>query len=315
MKTLIGIVTFGNLPFTQLTINEIRRTTRAPFDFLVVVGQPGDHATAHWLEEQDIPHLLHHENRGFPASLNDIWAYAWEDRLKAGLQTGYDNVILCGNDVVPYPGAIDALIAEAARGKWEWICASQFDVKALCAAYPEQRAAFLGDHFRFEDFTLRPWDAHAAHVAAAPPGIEPHQFKDVQNLCLYRRSVFERMGYFDANFWPNGYFSDNDAARRAVNLGLRGCGLPHAVYFHFWSRTIHQGLARRNEIYFQRNEEFYLHKWGGPFGAEKFQVPFDGGLYGRRALTDKIFLPASLKIGSRADDGAIANYWREKAIT
>ena len=42
--------------------------------------------------------------------------------------------------------------------------------------------------------------------------------------------MWEKLGYFDANFWPNGYFSDNDYARRANLIGVRACGLAHAAY-------------------------------------------------------------------------------------
>ena len=308
MKTLIGIVTFGNLPFTQLTIAEIRRHTTVPFDLFVIVGKPGDMETWNWLTNEGIKCEAHPVNRGFPASLNDIFDYAWSD-------PAVENVILCGNDVLPYPGAIDAMVAEAARGEWEWICASQFDVKALCATYPAAWKYFSGSNYQFTDYTTRPWDMHTPVAVACAPGIEPHQLKDVQNLCLYRRSVFEKLGYFDANFWPNGYFSDNDYARRAVNAGIKGCGLPHAQYFHFWSRTIHQGETRPNDTYFERNQEFYLLKWGGPFAAEKWVEPF-GGHYPHHLGVDRegyeIALPASLKIYGRANENAIIEHWRNK---
>ena len=317
MNTLIGLVTFGNLPFTQLTLNELRRTTRAPVDYLVIVGQPGDHATAAWLRQEGLPYLVHHTNKGFPGSLNDLWDSAWGQRTCPAGYIGalppiYDSVILCGNDVIPYPGAVDAMIAEAERGVWEWICASQFDAKSLVARYPEARPFFVGDELKFTDFTARPWDLHAAQVP--PPRIEPGALKDVQNLCLFRRSVFEKLGYFDANFWPNGYFSDNDYARRANLVGVRACGLAHAAYFHFWSRTIHQGEARPNGSYFARNSAYYDAKWGGQPGGEQWAVPFSGQPHelrgSRNGPTGQLLLPPTVAQPTRADEALLVRYWQ-----
>ena len=306
MKTLIGIVTFGNLPFTQLTLNELRRTTQSPVDYRVIVGQPGDSATAAWLRREGFPLRCHFTNRGFPASLNDLW-----DEANGG---GYDNLILCGNDVIPYPGAVDAMIAEAARGVWEWICASQFDAKSLVARYPAARQFFTGEELRFTDFTARPWELHQSQIP--PPRTEPGALKDVQNLCLFRRSVWEKLGYFDANFWPNGYFSDNDYARRAHLIGVRACGLAHAAYFHFWSRTIHQGEARPNGSYFARNSAYYDAKWGGQPEGEQWAVPFAGQSYelpgSRNGPTGQLLLPPTVRQPTRADEALLVRYWQSQ---
>ena len=301
MKTLIGIVTFGNLPFTQLCINEIRATTKSPVDFFVIVGKPGDEETAQWLRQQAVDHRdlqfhPHHKNYGFPASLNDIIDYL-RDPLEPG--ETYDHLILVGNDVVVYPGAVDALIETARDTDYEWICGSQFDVQSLCARYPEARPFFHGPNYEFKFVapevtrgTLtgnppphvggyipsgRPWELHQEFHT----GLEPAAMKDVQNLCLYKRSVFEKIGYFDVNFWPNGYFSDNDYARRGNLAGVQACGVQQAAYFHFWSRTIHQGDARPNGKYFAANAEYYQRKWGGPVGAEVRDQKSEVGIFTR----------------------------------
>jgi GT2 family glycosyltransferase len=291
MNTLIGFVTYGGLEFTKLLVRGVRETVTRPHRLLAVVGKPGDSETAGWLRDSGIAFIRHHENRGFPASLNDLL----DEAFVCGR---FDALVICGNDVVPYPGAIDAMIATAEETDFEWVAASQFDVQTLLAMYPQAESYFHGNEHRFTDFAARPWELHAAAVAACPPGTDsnpagPALIKDVQNLCLYRRSVFEKIGYFDANFWPNGYFSDNDYARRGVNAGLRCCALRHAQYFHFWSRTIHQGEARPNGLWFGRNEAFYREKWGGPFGAETGAEPAGG-----------------LKIAGRADEDAAVAHWR-----
>jgi hypothetical protein len=140
----------------------------------------------------------------------------------------------------------------------------------------------------------------------------------VRNLCLFKRSVFEKLGYADVNFWPGGYFEDNDYCARALRAGVKTCALRHSVYFHFWSRTIHQG-GRAGSFHartFDACRQFYETKWGGNFKAEKWDVPFDGKTYsigreGSERDWQVAQLPASLRIDSRRDEAAIIDYWRE----
>lgn len=317
MKTLIGIVTFGNLPFTQLTIDSIRERTTRPVDLFIVVGKPGDEETIRFLEARGIPFVFHGENQGFPASLNDIYDYAW------GRPEPYDNLVIAGNDVVPYPGAIDALIEVAEGSDWEWVCSSQFDVKSLCEHYPNARQYFEGDTYVFNRWgksltqvdywpAVRPWDWHADKVPPArPEGIQPDCIKDVRNLCLFKRSVFDKIGYADANFWPGGYFEDNDYCTRARKAGIRACGVAHSAYFHFWSRTIHQGSGSTTSRHFQNNARYYGMKWGGSFDHEAYDRPFEG--HGWNLGPEDIVLPGSLKISNRKDERRIIEYWRNKA--
>jgi len=311
MKTLIGLVTYGNLPFTKLAIRGIRETTTMPYELYVVVGKPGDNETAWWLEDEGIEHCVARENVGFPASINEIYDYAWLETPFAG--GDFDYLILAGNDVIPYPGAIDGLIHVAAQTEWEWLCGSQFDAKSLVERYPETRRYFEGENLLFSDFEARPWEAHEATRQRELEGksvfeVEPDCIKDVRNLTLFKRSVFEKLGYADANFWPGGYFEDNDYCTRAHLAGVRGCGLPAAAYFHFWSRTIHQGgKGAEHHDQFRANERFYREKWGGPFEQEKWTVPFNGVAH---ELTRGIVLPASLRIPHASFDSKIAEYWR-----
>lgn len=309
-NTLIGIVTFGNLEFTRLAVRGIRETTQRA-DILIVIGKPGDFATMHYCEAERIPFILHTVNHGFPASINDIYDYAWNlassnlpDR--AGQPPGhepYEFLAIMGNDVIPYPGAIDALIDAAETTDYEWFCSSQFDARSLVERYPEARQYFHGDTLIFIEFESRPWELHKDF---RNPFIEPDTLKDVHNLALYKKSVFDKIGYIDVNFFP-AYFSDNDYAVRAVLAGVKACGLPHSAYFHFWSRTIHQGSGGSTDKHFSENQNYYVEKWGGLINKEKFKVPFNG------QSPDSflpIVLPASLNIQSRTDEGALLNKWR-----
>ena len=296
-KTLIGIVSYGGLPFLRILLDQIRATATLPVDVLVIVAKHGDEEMKEDLRQRGITFIEHQKNFGFPASVNDLY--------DAAFKSDYDLLIVCGNDTVPMPGCIDAMIRCAESTDWETVSATEFDSRSLVATYPEAEKYFKGQNYRFTDFTSKPWELHK-HEAT---GIQPDCFKDVRNMTLYKRSVFEKTGYADANFWPNGYFEDNDIVHRCVRSGIKSAGLLDASFFHFWSRTIHQGESRPNNVYFERNRAHYILKWGGEPYQEKYELPFRGDTY---QLAPNIFLKGNMKIDSRENEKAIVNYWSRK---
>lgn len=299
MKTLISFVTFGNLDFTKLTYQSIKETVKNPYDLFLVVGKPGDEETVVFAEENNIPYVKHEVNYGFPYSVNDIYDYAWVDN-------DYDNLVLMGNDIIAYPGSIDSLINFAGETDYELVCANRYDVRTLCEQYPEAKNYFVGSDYIFTQFDTRPWDLFKGYSDEYI--ISDTSITNVQEMCLYKKSVFEKVGYTDANFYP-AYYIDNDVARRCVNLNIKACTLMNSIYFHFWSRTIKQESGGSTHKFFEWNREFYRIKWGGDFTQEKWLTPFNSMDY---ALNGEIILKGSLKIDNRSNDQRIANYWRTK---
>ncbi len=278
-KTLCGMVTFGLLPFTKQTIKSIKETTKYPIDFFVVVGKPGDDETIEWLREEGIAYKAHDQNYGFPYSVNDLYDYAWKNN-------DYDNLIIVGNDIVAYPYCIDSLIGLADSSDYEVISALQLDVRSLTSTYPETQQYF-GDNFRITDFSHECWNVFTDYSPELK--IAEMQLFDIQNCCLYKRSVFNKIGYTDVNFYP-AYYIDNDYARRIVKSGIHCCSLVNARFFHFWSRTIKQGNGGSTHKQFDNNRKYYIWKWGDDFGKETRDAP--------------------ILIDSRIGELQIINYWK-----
>lgn len=297
MKTLIGIVSYGNLDFLKLALRGIRETVTKQADVAVVVAKPGDQPMIDYLQGLDGIHvIINAYNKGFCGSLNDIYDHAF-------VNGDYDAVIIMGNDVIPYPKAIDRMIECAETTAHESVSASQYDVKSLCADYPAARQFFQGSNYNLTDFSVRPWEMHRApeenHIRTAAKA-------DVQNLTLFKRSVFEKLGYFDVNYYSGGYFSDNDYCRCSDIAGVDGCTLTGVAFFHFWSRTIHQGNKPNHDRFFRQNEAYYETKWGGLVGRERYAIPFDGGAV---PLPEGLIATPTLKISSRANEAAAIAFW------
>lgn len=306
-KTLVGICAYGGLRFLEMGLAALRE--QKGFDVLAIVAKPGDNDMVQALRRNPAGdafyHTQHDTNCGFPAAVNDLYDAAfnaWSSPTFEGKGGGhYDNLIIMGNDVVPMPGAIEAMINCADTTDYEMVCGSEFNAKFLTDQYPEARKYFRGENLIFTDWGARPWLLHQDKQT----GIQPDTRKDIRNLTLFKRSSFEKVGYDDVNFWPNGYFADNDYGRRCDLLGISACGLREGAFFHFTSRTIHQNAQRDHGGYFDRNRVLYEHKWGGSPGQEKYAVPFNGGPY----QLGGIEIPCEMKISSRDHETACIKYW------
>jgi GT2 family glycosyltransferase len=283
MSALVGIVTYGGTEFTRLAVQSIRDTTREEVDIFIVVGMPKDTETLTWLEENpDINFICHDKNYGFPYGLNDIFDYAW-------VKNNYDYLILAGNDVVAYPFCIDSLIELAKTSAYECISAFQYDVNELVEDFPETEKNFTGEFRTAKNLKDHSWDAFKGYSSFL--SIEDMNLRDIQNLCLYKKSVFDRVGYTDVSFFP-AYFVDNDYAMRMAAAKVKSCTLENARFFHFWSRTIHQGANNnpKRHVYFKRNEGYYINKYGGAVGKETKSPP--------------------VKIDSRENEKETIEFWR-----
>ena len=260
---LFSCASFGGLEFTKLAINGIRKTTKSDFDLLCVVGKPEDWDTIDWLESENIFYIAHKENMGFPYSINDVFDFAWKTN-------NYRNLILYGNDTIPYEFCTDSLINFANSTDYEIISAFQYEVRTLIEDYPETSQYFEGEKLIITDFSGKPWEKFIDYSKEIQ--VADMQLYDIQNLCLYKKSVFDNVGYADVNYYP-AYFVDNDYAKRMDMAGVKGCTLTNARFFHFWSRVFKQGSGGSTDHFFDNNLLYYKSKWGGVVGKEKRKAP------------------------------------------
>lgn len=94
----------------------------------------------------------------------------------------------------------------------------------------------------------------------------------VDKLC------WEMIGEFDELFFP-AYFEDNDYHYRMDVFGLPAIVYPPAMFYHFGSRTQNESSEDGRPVVsggaFENNRAYYVKKWGGLPGSEKFKTPYD----------------------------------------
>lgn len=92
---------------------------------------------------------------------------------------------------------------------------------------------------------------------------------------LMKHSCFARVGRFDENFYP-AYFEDNDYHRRMKIKNVHELQVVNAGYRHVGSaylKSLNPSEQQEHHANFRRNRDYYVRKWGGPPGQEKFTEP------------------------------------------
>jgi GT2 family glycosyltransferase len=250
-KLIIAAPAINNLKYTKLFIESI--CSSYPYEVLIIDNASID-GTPQWLKDNEINFIRYEENRGFSYAYNDALDYAFKDR---------DTFLLfCGNDIVFMPHTIDHLVKALFESDYDMLCGNEILNKEILIENKEA----LNEFFYKCSFKEEKYDDLTYSLGG------------MNHSCLIRkRSVFERVGYYDVNFYP-AYFEDNDFARRCDLLGIKYGTVDSASFYHFWSRSIYEGgIKELNSQRFPLNRDYYVNKWGGSVGNDSHTSPFNSG--------------------------------------
>lgn len=152
---------------------------------------------------------------------------------------------------------------------------------AFDAVLPDDESKYL--IMACDDMELLPNTVEALVAAAdAHPEVgffwPEHNAHTMFGVYLQRRWCLDRVGYYDANFWP-AYFEDNDYCYRLKLSGVPIMTVPDCGMTHVRSATMATYSAEEMTEHHQRFDgcrNYYTRKWGGAPHSETFTVPFNG---------------------------------------
>jgi SAM-dependent methyltransferase len=101
-------------------------------------------------------------------------------------------------------------------------------------------------------------------------------FTHYDAFAVFNVAALRDVGPWDETFrW---YFADNDYYHRIELRGWECANFGGDKVLHSASQTIHADVAIAAEVAteWEWHEKHYLHKWGGPPGAERFSIPYNG---------------------------------------
>lgn len=232
-KTTVIIPNYNGLDFLKPCIDALGRQTSRDFEILVVDNGSAD-KSAEWLGEQGIPAILLSENTGFSGAVN------------AGIRaakTPY--VILLNNDTEPEPDYVEELVRAIEAS------ARIFSVSPkMVQMYHRDLMDDAGDMYSIMGWAYQRGVGQETERYDRPC----HIFSSCAGAAIYRRQVFDEIGYFDELHFA--YLEDIDVGYRAKIAGYYNRYCPRAVVYHVGSGTsgskynsFKVRLAARNNVY------------------------------------------------------------------
>ena len=232
-KVTVIIPNYNGLRFMEPCFAALRQQKFKEFDILVVANGSQD-GSVEWLKDHEIPSIFLEENTGFSGAVN-VGIRACE--------TPY--VILLNNDTEPYPDYVGELVR----------CMDRFPEVFSASSKMLQ----LSNRELMDDagdmYSVLGW---AYQRGVGQPASRYSRARQVFAACagaaIYRREVFEEIGYFDESHFA--YLEDIDVGYRAKIFGYKNVYCPTAKVCHVGSGTsgskynsFKVRLAARNSVY------------------------------------------------------------------
>ncbi|MGL5434355.1 MAG: glycosyltransferase family 2 protein [Lachnospiraceae bacterium] len=232
-KITIVIPNYNGLEFMQPCMDALKQQTCRDFDVLVVDNGSAD-GSVEWLKQQQINSVFLTENTGFSCAVNvGIRAAA----------TPY--VILLNNDTEAEPDYVAELLRAIE-------CSPKiFSVSPkMIQMYQRDKMDDAGDMYSIMGWAYQRGVGQETERYNRPCNV----FSACAGAAIYRRDIFDEIGYFDEMHFA--YLEDIDVGYRARIAGYYNRYCPSAQIYHVGSGTsgsrynsFKVKLAARNNVY------------------------------------------------------------------
>lgn len=232
-KTTIIIPNYNGLQFMEPCMEALKRQTCQEFDLLVVDNGSSD-GSVEWLKEHEIPSVFLPENTGFSGAVNV--------GIRAS-KTPY--VILLNNDTEVAPGYVEQLVKAIETSPRIFSVSPK-----MIQLYHQDLMDDAGDMYSIMGWAYQRGVGQEVERYDRPC----HIFSSCAGAAIYRREIFDEIGYFDEMHFA--YLEDIDIGYRAKIAGYYNRYCPQAVVYHVGSGTsgskynsFKVKLAARNNVY------------------------------------------------------------------
>lgn len=213
-KVTVIIPNYNGLKFMEPCFAALNRQDSREFEILVVDNGSGD-GSVEWLKEHQIPSIFLPENTGFSGAVNA--------GIKAS-STPY--VLLLNNDTEVTPSFIRIMTEAIQRSPQVFAVSSK-----MIQMYQKELVDSAGDMYSVMGWAYQ----RGAGQSVSLYNREREVFSACAGAAIYRRKVFEEIGYFDEMHFA--YLEDIDVSYRAKIYGYHIRYCPAAVVYHVGSGT------------------------------------------------------------------------------
>lgn len=238
----VVIPNYNGLRFMEPCMAALEKQNCKDFEILVVDNGSSD-GSVEWLKTHQYPTIFLEENTGFSGAVNV--------GIKAS-KTPF--VLLLNNDTEVEPDFIGEMLKAIRRSDRIFAVSSK-----MVQMYHKELMDDAGDMY-----SVLGW-AYQRGVGRSSKGYnrEREVFSACAGAAIYRRAVFEQIGYFDEMHFA--YLEDIDVCYRAKIFGWHNRYCPTAVVYHVGSGTsgskynaFKVRLAARNNVYLNyKNMPFF----------------------------------------------------------
>jgi len=238
--------------YTQPCLTSIlnsRIPSEMNFDILIIDNGSTDETkdAINFIAQKQLPMIKYYRNEE-----NLGCSRTWNFGIRRSIKNGSDLVFIINNDILLHQNCIAHLYNRLKDSADNVVMATAMDIRGECII-PE------------DVLSKRDLDKEGLGESDSP------------NFAAFmlNKKLIENVGEFDEGFFP-AYFEDNDMHYRIKLAGVRAICKPMALFYHFVSRTQLQvpgGLIDSNQ--FSANRDYYVSKWGGVPGSERFTTPFN----------------------------------------
>lgn len=234
-KVTIIIPNYNGKRFMKDCMDALGRQKFKDWDLILVDNGSTDGSVEYLREEYPDMHIIALDaNYGFSRAVNE--------GIRAA-KTPY--VILLNNDTKPAPGYVGALVKMMDRHPKAFSCSAK-----MIQMYHPDLIDDAGDNYTLMGWAYQRGVAHPSDTFDRPAEV----FSSCAGAGIYRREVFEEIGYFDEMHFA--YLEDLDVGFRARIYGYKNLYCPHAKVLHVGSGTsgskyndFKVRLAARNNVY------------------------------------------------------------------